>query len=131
VEIVALAKLRTESEVQSADIVRRPERLYIPGYTEPLLLDEGAPVTRFLSRIRDEVHRFVITFHRDKRAKRSFKTRLDEIAGVTDDMRRRLLGHFKTVPAIREVPAEEVARIGRMPITLARKIIAALEAKKR
>jgi excinuclease ABC subunit C len=105
--------------------------LYIPGHAEPLLLDEGAAVTRFLSRIRDEVHRFVITFHRDKRAKRSFKTRLDEISGVTDDMRRRLLGHFKTVPAIREEPAEEVARVGRMPLTLARKIIAALEAKKR
>jgi excinuclease ABC subunit C len=130
VEIVALAKMRTESEVQSSDIVRRPERLYIPGRDEPLLLEEGAAVTRFLSRIRDEVHRFVITFHRDKRAKRSFKTRLDEIVGVTDDMRRRLLAHFKTVPALRGVAAEEIARVGRMPLSLAKKILTSLETKK-
>lgn len=127
VEIVALAKMRTESEVQSTSIVRRPERLYIPGRDDALLLEEGDSVTRFLSRIRDEVHRFVITFHRDKRAKRSFKTRLDDIAGVSDDMRKRLLSHFKTVGAMRGVAAEELAKIGRMPVSLAKKVLKVLE----
>jgi excinuclease ABC subunit C len=127
VEIVALAKMRTESEVQSSDITRKPERLYIPGRSESLLLDEGAPITRFLSRIRDEVHRFVITFHRDKRSRRVFTTRLDTISGVSDEMRRRLLSHFKTVGAITEASAEDVARIGRLPIRLAQRILVALK----
>jgi excinuclease ABC subunit C len=122
VEIVALAKMRTESEVRSTDITRKPERLYIPGAEEPLLLDEGAPITRFLARIRDEVHRFVITFHRDKRAKRVFQTRLDSVSGVSVEMRRRLLKHFKTVDAIAEAPVSEIAAVGRMPITLARRL---------
>jgi excinuclease ABC subunit C len=122
VEIVALAKMRTESEVRSTDIIRKPERLYIPGTEEPLLLDEGAPITRFLARIRDEVHRFVITFHRDKRAKRVFQTRLDSVPGVSVEMRRRLLKHFKTVDAIGEAPVSELAAVGRMPITLARRL---------
>jgi excinuclease ABC subunit C len=122
-EIVALAKMRTESEVESAEVVRKPERLYIPGRPEPVLLEEGAPLTRFLSRIRDEVHRFVITFHRDKRARRVFKTRLDAVSGVSAEMRARLLRHFKTVDAIACAPVEQIASIGRMPVRLARKVV--------
>lgn len=127
VEIVALAKMRTESEVGSAEIVKRPERLYVPGRDEPIMLEEGAPITRFLSRIRDEVHRFVITFHRDKRAKRVFRTRLDDIPGVSDEMRNRLLRRFKTVGAIANATEEEVARHGRMPARLAKKILVSLK----
>lgn len=126
VEIVALAKMRTESEVLSAEIARKPERLYIPGRDEPLLLEEGDPLTRFLSRIRDEVHRFVITFHRDKRAKRVFQTRLDTVSGVSREMRQRLLKHFKTVDAVGAAPAEQIASVGRMPMTLARRVVRAL-----
>jgi excinuclease ABC subunit C len=126
VEIVALAKMRTESEVLSADLTRKPERLYIPGREEPLLLDEGDLLTRFLSRIRDEVHRFVITFHRGKRAKRVFQTRLDTVAGLSSEMRQRLLKRFKTVDAIAAAQAEELATTGRLPISLARKILRAL-----
>lgn len=127
VEIVALAKMRTESEVLSADIRRKPERLFIPGREESLLLEEGAPLTRFLSRIRDEVHRFVITFHRDKRAKRVFQTRLDTVSGVSPEMKRRLLRHFKTVDAIGAASVDEVAKVARMPVTLARKIVVKLK----
>jgi excinuclease ABC subunit C len=126
VEIVALAKMRTESEVRSADITRKPERLFIPGRSESLLLDEGAPLTRFLSRIRDEVHRYVITFHRDKRARRVFLTRLDEISGMSPEMRKRLLSHFKSVTAIADASAEDIARVGRLPVRLAKRILVAL-----
>ena len=123
VEIVALAKMRTESEVQSADISRKPERLYIPGKEEPLLLEEGDPMTRFLARIRDEVHRFVITFHRSKRAKRVFGSKLDSVSGVTPEMRGRLLRHFKTIEAIAGATDGDVARVGRMPAALAKRIV--------
>lgn len=127
VEIVALAKMRTESEVHSRDIERKPERLYIPGREEPLLLAEGDPVTRFLSRLRDEVHRFVITFHRSKRAKRVFQSKLDTIPGVSVEMRERLLKHFKTVVAIGAASVEEVARVGRMPAALAKRLVVKLK----
>lgn len=126
VEIVALAKMRTESEVRAADITRKPERLYVPGNEEPLLLDEGAPLTRFLSRIRDEVHRFVITFHRERRSRRVFQTRLDTIPGVSPEMRQRLLRRFRTVDGVAGAPAEEIATVGRMPIALARKLVRSL-----
>jgi excinuclease ABC subunit C len=83
-------------------------------------------MTRFLARIRDEVHRFVITFHRAKRAKRVFSSKLDVVSGVTPEMRGRLLRHFKTIEAIAEAPTEDIARIGRMPAALAKRIVVRL-----
>jgi excinuclease ABC subunit C len=79
-------------------------------------------VTRFLSKIRDEVHRFVITFHREKRSKRVFRSKLDEISGVSPEHKQRLLKHFKTLEAIAGASVEDVAKVGRMPGALARKV---------
>jgi excinuclease ABC subunit C len=126
VEIVALAKMRTESEMQAHEIARKPERLYIPGEEVPVLLDEGAPMTRFLARIRDEVHRFVITFHRSKRSKRVFSSKLDSISGVSAEMRQRLLKHFKSIEGIAAASPDDVAKVGRMPRALAERIVVTL-----
>ncbi len=122
-DIVGLAKMRTASEFDATTIVRKPERLYLEGNDEPILLGEGDLVTRFLARMRDEVHRFVITFHRQKRAKRVFASALDSIAGLGPERRGRLLRHFGSVKAIGVAPAEEVAKVGRMPLPLAEKVI--------
>lgn len=122
VDIVALAKMRTEGEVLSQEIARKPERLFIPGREESLPLDEGDPVTRFLARIRDEVHRFVITFHRESRSRRVFRSVLDTVSGVSPESRTRLLRHFKSIEAIGEAELQEVARVGRMPEALAKKL---------
>jgi len=127
VDIVGLAKMRTESEVHSTEIRRKPERLYLEGHEEPLLLDEGDVVTRFLAKIRDEVHRFVITFHREKRSRRVFRSKLDEISGVNINHKQRLLRHFKTVEAIAQASVEELAKVGRMPGALARKVRSSLK----
>jgi excinuclease ABC subunit C len=129
VDIISLAKMRTASEFESQQIERKPERVYITGREEPIELAEGDLVTRFLARIRDEVHRYVITFHRQKRAKRVIRSKLDDILGVGPERRRRLLKHYKSIDAIGSAPADEVARIGRMPLPLAEKIKAALTAK--
>jgi excinuclease ABC subunit C len=103
--------------------------LYIPGHELPIMLDEGAPMTRFLARIRDEVHRFVITFHRAKRSKRVFNSKLDSVSGVTAEMKRRLLKHFKSNKGIAAATSEEVAKVGRMPGALAQRIVLALNKK--
>ena len=129
VDIIALAKLRTQSDVDSREIERKPERVYLPGGRAPILLEEGAAVTRFLSRIRDEVHRFVITFHRQKRARRVFQSAIDTVSGVSPEHRGRLLRYFKTVDAIAQADPSEVAREGRMPLSLARKLVSELKSK--
>lgn len=122
VDIIALAKMRTEGEVLSTTIERRPERIFMPGREESLPLNEGDAVTRFLVRIRDEVHRFVITFHRDTRSRRVFRSVLDTVKGLSPESRNRLLRHFKTVTAIGAADVEEVAHVGRMTAALARKV---------
>jgi excinuclease ABC subunit C len=119
--------MRTESEVHSTEIRRKPERLYLEGQEHPQLLDEGDVVTRFLSKIRDEVHRFVITFHREKRSRRVFRSKLDEISGVNINHKQRLLRHFKTIEAIAQASVEELAKVGRMPGALARKVRSSLK----
>jgi excinuclease ABC subunit C len=114
--------MRTEGEVLSTTIERRPERIFMPGREESLPLNEGDAVTRFLVRIRDEVHRFVITFHRDTRSRRVFRSVLDTVKGLSPESRNRLLRHFKTVTAIGAADDEEVAHVGRMTAALARKV---------
>jgi excinuclease ABC subunit C len=126
VDIVGLAKMRTESEAHSTEVKRKPERLYLEGREDSIGLEEGASVTRFLSKIRDEVHRFVITFHREKRSKRVFRSKLDEISGVSTEHKVRLLKHFKTLEAMAQASVEELAKVGRMPGALARKVHAVL-----
>jgi excinuclease ABC subunit C len=128
-EIIGLAKMRTQSEVHSTEVLRKPERVYLCGREDPVELSEGEPLTRFLSKIRDEVHRFVITFHRERRSKRVFRSKLDEVRGVSSEHKQRLLRHFKTVDAIATASTEEIATVARMPASLARKVRAALGAK--
>ena len=129
VDIVGLAKMRTKRQVQSAVVTKTPERVYVPGVTSPHLLEHGVPMSRFMSRIRDEVHRFVITFHRSRRTKRVFSNSLEEISGVSSEMTKRLLTEFKSTNEISKQNPEVIARVGRMPLTLARKIVISLQEK--
>jgi excinuclease ABC subunit C len=126
VPIISLAKMRTESDPFSQTIDRKPERLHIPGREDSVALDEGAAVTRFLARIRDEVHRYVITFHRQMRSKRVFRSALDDVGGLGPEGRTRLLKAFGSIEAIKASDPERIAAVGRMPLPLAKKIVAKL-----
>ena len=69
------------------------------------------PLFRLLTQIQDEVHRFAITFHRDKRSKRQIASALDEIKGIGEKTKSTLLKEFKSVKRIREASAEELAAV--------------------
>lgn len=127
VDIISLAKMRTESAVTATEVSRKPERVYLPYSHDPIGLDEAAVVTRFLARLRDEVHRFVITFHRQKRSRRVFQSVMDTVSGVSPEHRNRLIRFYKSVDAIAQGDAEEVAKVGRMPLALAKKLLEKLQ----
>lgn len=74
-------------------------------------LKQNSPLFRLLTQIQDEVHRFAITFHRDKRSKRQTASALDEIKGVGEKTKTALLKEFKSVKRIREASHEELARV--------------------
>jgi excinuclease ABC subunit C len=74
-------------------------------------LKQGSPLFHLLERIQDEVHRFAITFHRDKRSKRQIASALDNIKGIGDKSKEALLQQFKSVKRIKEAPVGELAKI--------------------
>lgn len=123
-EMAAIAKMRTASDMQSSVIEKKPERIYIESEEDPIELDPADEVTQFLQRVRDEVHRFVIGFHRRRRAGRVFASLLDDIPGVGPERRTRLLKSFGSLQGIAAASVEEVARCGRMPKVLAEKVLA-------
>jgi len=122
VEIIALAKMRTESDVRSNKLDTKPERVYIENSAEPIKLEDSSPVTHFFQRVRDEAHRFVITFHRNTRSKRVFGSLLDTVSGLGPERKRRLFKEFGSIEAMRGVDLDALAKAGRMPRSLAEKV---------
>ena len=79
------------------------------GQDEPLRLERSSPVLRLFQEIRDEAHRFAVTYHRKRRAIRDFNSELDEVAGIGEKRKKRLLRSFGSVARIREASLEELA----------------------
>lgn len=129
-EIVSLAKMRRDEEASSElTVQKKPERIFVPGLREPIVLEAGDELTHFVQRIRDEAHRFVIQFHRSKRERAGLASVLDGIAGVGPERKRRLLKAFGSREGIRKQTLEKIAEAGRMSPLLARKIIDAIDAE--
>lgn len=102
VEIVAIAKAK-EGEI--------PDRVYLPEKTTPLSLKPGMAVTHLLQRIRDEAHRFAISYHRRLREKRTLESPLQKVPGIGKMRRLLLLRHFGGIDAIKKASVEEIASL--------------------
>jgi len=107
-------------------IAKKEEILYIYGQeNEPIILDRHSPVLHLIQQIRDETHRFAVTFHRQRRAKRQTKTALSDIPGIGPTTIRKLLREFGSVANIQRAGLEAVAKI--IPRKSAEKVLAHLE----
>jgi len=95
-----------------ASIAKREEIIYIAGREDdPIVLEKRSPVLRLIQQIRDESHRFAISFHRERRGKRHRHSELSEIPGVGPKSTQKLLSHFGSLQKIREAPAEELMTV--------------------
>lgn len=95
-----------------ASIAKREEIIYIAGREdEPVTLDRRSPVLHVVQRIRDESHRFAITFHRARRAKRQRASVLTEIHGIGDRTRHRLLSHFGSLQRVQQASMTELEEV--------------------
>ena len=95
-----------------ASIAKREEILYVYGREdEPVALDHHSPVLHLVQRIRDEAHRFAITFHRKRRSRRELASELLEIPGVGERTARKLLEHFGSLSKLRSVSEAELSQI--------------------
>jgi excinuclease ABC subunit C len=92
-------------------------------------IPKSSPALLLLKRIRDEAHRFAITYNRKVRSKRTIKSALDDIAGVGKSRRELLLKEFGSVERIKQATAEDLARVRGISVTLAQKILTALASR--
>lgn len=103
-EAVGIAKSRANEEGGHS-----PERFFLPGQKNPIVLPQHSPVVHLLARIRDEAHRFAITYHKKRRAKSTLATALTEIPGVGERRARILLRELGSLAQIRCATVEALA----------------------
>ena len=107
----ALTALNIQHQVMVIGIAKRLEDIFKVGESLPMYLDKKSESQKLLQQIRDEVHRFGITHHRKRRAKKSISSELDTIPGIGPKTKEQLLVHFKSVKKIKEAPPEELEKV--------------------
>ena len=105
-----------------AGLAKRYEEIFLPGRMRPILLPRNSQGLYLLQRVRDEAHRFAITFHRKSRSRQGLQSRLEEIPGVGPARRRALLQRFHSIQTIRKASVEELAETSNISQKLARTI---------
>ncbi|WP_316785649.1 excinuclease ABC subunit UvrC [Pedobacter frigiditerrae] len=109
--VSSLKKLGIDKKVTVIGIAKRLEELYYPGDSFPLYLDKKSETLKVIQQLRDEAHRFGITFHRKKRDQGTLKTELEIIPGIGKTTADKLLVKFKSVKRIKEAKEEELAQV--------------------
>ncbi|MCX8052275.1 MAG: excinuclease ABC subunit UvrC [Armatimonadetes bacterium] len=98
-------------EMTIIGLAKRNEEIFKPGESEPILLERNSKALHLIQRIRDEAHRFAITYHRTERGKAMKTSLLNEIPGIGPKRRRALIRHFGSVEAIRDATVEEIMAV--------------------
>ncbi len=123
IPVVGLAKARTEADYQAAEIESSEERFFLPGRANPVTFKNNSEALQILVGLRDEAHRFAITFHRKRREERTLSSELDEISGLGLKRKKLLLQRFESIDAIKEADAEEIASLKTFNRVLADRIL--------
>jgi excinuclease ABC subunit C len=106
----ALAELGI-TDVALCGLAKRLEEVWLPDSSDPIIFPRHSEGLYLLQRIRDEAHRFAITFHRSKRSQVMLESLLDEVPSLGDVRRKALLENFGSVAALRKATVEEIARV--------------------
>ena len=105
-----------------AGLAKENEELFVPGQSAPIALPETSPARQMLQRLRDEAHRFAISYHRNIRQKESFTSALDTIPGIGPKRKRSLLRKFGSIQKLREADTADMAATEGMTSALAKKV---------
>lgn len=109
--VEALQELGIYGKMPIIGIAKRLEEIYFPGDSYPIHIEKKSESLKLLQRIRDEAHRFAITFHRNVRSKNAFNTQLTEIPGIGENTVDKLLKHFKSVKNIKSATEAELTEL--------------------
>ncbi len=126
IDLCSLAKARVQNDAPDAPVERSFERVFVPGVKDPIVLKQNSAPLYLLTRLRDEAHRFAITFHRKTRGKARVGSALDAIEGVGPARRKALLARFRSLEGVRRADIAAIAETDGVGPTLAQRIVAAL-----
>ena len=94
-----------------AGLAKEREELFLPGRADPIVLPPTSSALYLVQRLRDEAHRFAITYHRSLRDKRTVRSAFDDLPGVGPKRQRELLKVFGSIKRVREAPVEQIAAV--------------------
>ena len=94
--------------------MQRQDKIYTPGRANPVNLGREGDLLMFLQKIRDEAHRFAISFHRKQRRSKQIRSKLDGIPGIGEKRKKMLLTHFKSIRRIRAADINELSSLSGM-----------------
>jgi hypothetical protein len=122
IEVVSLAKQHVLNDVRDRAVTKSEERVFLPNRKDPIILPRNSTALFVLVRIRDEAHRFAITYNRDLRRRARLRSVLDDIEGIGPVRRRELLRHFGSLRKIREASLPQLASVKGVNAELAAEI---------
>ncbi|MBX3018846.1 MAG: excinuclease ABC subunit UvrC [Bdellovibrionaceae bacterium] len=123
IPVVGLAKARTQGHFSDSEVTATEERFYLPGRANPVIFRPNTDAFQILVGIRDEAHRFAITYHRKLREASSLESELDFVVGLGEKRKRDLLRKFPSVEAIRGASVEQISEVPGFNRVLAERIL--------
>ncbi|PLZ94784.1 excinuclease ABC subunit C [Fischerella thermalis CCMEE 5268] len=120
--VAVLQEMNLLEDLRVISLAKKREEIFLPGESKPLTTDAEQPGVQLLRRLRDEAHRFAVSFHRQQRSDKLRRSRLDEIPGLGHHRQKQLLGHFRSVDYIRQATPTQLAEVPGIGPRLAQEI---------
>jgi excinuclease ABC subunit C len=114
------------NDVAVIGLAKRLEEVWVPSEPDPIIFPRNSEGLYLLQRVRDEAHRFAITYHRSKRSKRMTASALDSVRGLGEHRRKALVSHFGSVARLKEASVAEITAVPGIGVTTARAVLEAL-----
>jgi excinuclease ABC subunit C len=120
--VAVLQEMNLLEDLRVISLAKKREEIFLPGESESLSTDAEQSGVQLLRRLRDEAHRFAVSFHRQQRSDQLKRSRLDEIPGLGHHRQKQLLGHFRSVDYIRQATPAQLAEVSGIGSRLAQEI---------
>jgi excinuclease ABC subunit C len=114
------------SDVAVIGLAKRLEEVWVPSEADPVIMPRNSEGLYLLQRVRDEAHRFAITYHRSKRSKRMTASALDSVRGLGEHRRKALVTHFGSVARLKEASVDEITAVPGIGVATAKAVLEAL-----
>ena len=111
VAVNVLEDLQLSDKIAVIGLAKRIDEIFYPGDPDPLILDKKSETLKVIQQLRDEAHRFGITFHRNLRSKKQVVSELDSIKGIGEKTKTVLLNKYKSVKRLKEIPENEIIEL--------------------